>query len=335
MTWPTDLLENAERFVMQTVGLGPGRGEDGSLADRLDVLERVIELLRIRSGRVENALTMDDLLGRGLLIEPPAYSNTPPIFVGRHADSPPMPPERPRRQSELQVALLVHLLHARSQSGRIGDDLHRFILGVGGDLAPTDVETTETGVMRIATTTRSAARTLRMFGLLRDTDETRTRTWELSVLGILVAVELSRSMPTLALPQRNAPTGSPNALRDSESMAEYFLRHQWFSEGIRLADPVAASVRHFRDDAVVRAALLRLCADDSDVFPSFATVVRTVARYCAALDDGLEHAAEQREKVDPKALRRAADEMLAVVESAVRPSALAEDVNKSLSLRQA
>ena len=65
------------------------------------------------------------------------------------------------------------------------------------------METTKTCVVRIATTTRDAARALRQHGLLRDVDETRGRRWELSVLGVLVASELTKQHAELRLPDRH------------------------------------------------------------------------------------------------------------------------------------
>jgi hypothetical protein len=48
------------------------------------------------------------------------------------------------------------------------------------------------------TTTRSAARAMRLHGLLTDSDRTAYKTWELSVLGLLVgAVLLERVGPSL------------------------------------------------------------------------------------------------------------------------------------------
>jgi hypothetical protein len=223
---------------------------------------------------------------------------------------------RARRQSEMQSALLLHLLHARSKHGRIGDDLHAFILAVHPQLAPADVETTRTGVMRVATTTRDASRTLRVHGLLRDSVETRTRKWELSVLGILVAVELSTRYDTPTLPDRRR-------------FVERFGR---FGESERLSEELEEVVRRYAEASAVRAALLGICQRDRDLFETFDDVVNTVATYCQRLAEQWSALDAGETAPDRKAQKARADEMLRVVEAAVPPGAFAEDVNKSLSL---
>jgi len=50
-----------------------------------------------------------------------------------------------------------------------------------------DFERTATGVLRIETTVRFAARSLRQCGLLQYTSQEAFKTWRLSLLGILAA----------------------------------------------------------------------------------------------------------------------------------------------------
>lgn len=202
MAWPEHLLDETERLIDRLVGLHCEQLAPGGLATRLDVLERLIELLRLRSGRIENTLSIHDLLHRELEVFVNAETGALWLTVGpkrrdRHLA------EVFRRHPDLHVALLLFLLYSGRAERRIGDDLNQFILEVKEGLHPCDTETTKTGVVRIATTTRDAARALRQHGLLRDVDETRGRRWELSVLGVLVASELSERHPKLGLPDRH------------------------------------------------------------------------------------------------------------------------------------
>jgi hypothetical protein len=300
------------------VALEPEPDLDTALATRLDVNERLIELLRLRAGRVENRLTMHKFLEQGITVSARGPFDPPLMTFGNTTLNRELGSGRYRRQSELQSALLLQLLHARSDRGRIGDDLHRFILAVSADLVPADTETTRTGVTRIATTTRDAARALRWYGLLRDSDATRTRKWELSLLGILTAVRLSRRTPTMGLPPHNAFGYSNGRFADSD----------------RLSQDVEEALRAFRDDDEVKAALYPLCARDHDIFSNFNEVVATLARYCETLDAQWRALDDKRRTRTPAEVRAAADDMLRTVEDAVPPGALAEEVNKSLAFDQ-
>jgi|GEM_PF-6603927 len=317
MTWSKSLLDELEHFVEDLIDVSPLRSNGRELATRLDVLQRVIELLRLRAGRLESELPMHELLAARLSVVDAEQSGGQRITFGSALNRVPSN-TRPRRQSELQAALLLHLLHARSKHARIGDDLHQFILAVGDDLAPADVESTRTGVMRIATTTRDAARALRLHGLLRDSDETRTRTWELSLLGILTAVALSETKPTRSLPP----------------LAAFADTTGRFGESKRLSQDVETVVGNFDDELRVRDSLLALVTPDKDVFVSFQQVVRTLTKYCMSLSAHWRALDERHRTLSVKELRAAADAMLSAVESAVIPKVLAEDVNKSLSFRQ-
>lgn len=317
MTWPDHLLDQAEGLIQQLVGLHCDELAEGGLATRLDVLERLIELLRLRSGRIENTLSMNDLLHRELEVFVNAETGALWLTVGPEARGRHFA-EVYRRHPDLHVALLLFLLHSGRAERRIGDDLNQFIIEVKEGLHPSDMETTKTGVVRIATTTRDAARALRQHGLLRDVDETRGRRWELSVLGVLVASELTERHPKLGLPDRHDQGDG--------------FGQTWALK--RLAPDVEKVVRTFAHPADVRRALSELVDPDKDVFISFDVVAETLSHYCAGLENRWREMDARGKVKSGQDLQAEADAMLRAISAAIIPSRFALEVNKSLSMRQ-
>jgi hypothetical protein len=318
MTWPEHLIDNAERLVQQLVALECDTLAAGGLATRLDVLERLVELLRLRSGRLENSLSMDELLQRNVEVWVNEQTGAMRVSVGLPRTMRIAGATDYRRHPDLHVALLLFLLHAGRPDSRIGEDLNQFILAVQKGLSPSDLETTKTGVLRIATTTRDAARALRQHGLLRDVDETRGRTWALSLLGMLAASELTKQHDALNLPP---------------SIGQGDGHHQPGARK-RLAADVEAVVRSFAHPDSVRSALSLLVDPDKNVFTSFDVVAQTLANYCSGLEQRWRAMDERRKVQSERDLKREADAMLHSVEAAIIPSRLVVDLNKSLSMRQ-
>jgi hypothetical protein len=314
---PEDVIERLERFVNDTVEIDPAPTPEQALARKLDVLARVVELLRLGSGQSDNRTSMQELLERGLDVCP-SSSRALVVHVGGLARARTVGAGRSRLPSELQECLLLHLLHRRSRSGSIGDDLHEFVVSIRDDLAPRDVESTRTGVMRIATTTRDAARVLRMHGLVRDNDETRGRRWDLSLLGVLTAVEVGSAGRGWALPARAAYENSVSR----------------FGEGDRLASSLEETIGQFGDPGVVAGAIRRLCSPDSDVFPTFDVVVQALAAFCRSLVVHWQALDARASILTSKDVRAAADAMLRTIQDSVPAGIFAEEVNQSLALDQ-
>lgn len=317
MHLPVDVIERLERFVNDIVEIDPAPMPEQALARKLDVLARVVELLRLGSGRSDNRTSMDEMLERGLDVFPSSASQLV-VHVGGRAKARAVGAGRSRLPSELQECLLLHLLHRRSRSGSIGDDLHEFVVAIRDDLAPRDVESTRTGVMRIATTTRDAARVLRMHGLVRDNDETRGRRWDLSLLGVLTAVEVGGAGRGGALPP----------------LAAYEHTVSRFGEGDRLAASLETTIARFGDPGVVAGAIRRLCSPDSDVFPTFDVVVHALVEFCRSLVVHWQALDARASILTSKDVRAAADEMLRTIQDSVPAGLFAEEVNKSLALDQ-
>lgn len=306
------LLTRLEAFVDAAVDLD-GFGSPGDpLRAKLDVLERVVELLRIRSGWGTRRVRVGELLDAGIAVEVHQFGNAA-LHIG-HGDRKAMwdwPVVSERKEMELQAALLVYLLHYHRAGTRIGSLLAEFANLIRDQLSPADAETTETGVTRIMTTIRSAARTLRLYGLLTESQRVAYRTWELSVFGILVAVRLHESGQRLTLPERRPFRHSPGP-----SGAQFVL-----------ADRVMATVRELSAPGAVVSTLERVCEPNIDVFDSFGPVIDTVRDFCEQIDR-----LGGAEKPQIGVLRKQAEAMMKAVADAVPPAVLAEDLAKHFAL---
>jgi hypothetical protein len=317
MAWhKDDQLAEVERRITALVRFEQEPPSESALASRLDVLERVIQLLRLRSGRLENKLPMEELLARWQGQPPAETAMGSAIFVGAERTS--HRAREARRHPDLHVALLLFLLHKRTVGSHIGENLNQFILAIGDGLMPADLEATRTGVIRIATTTRDAARALRQHGLLRDSDETRGSRWELSVLGILTAVRLSDSHAKISLPAAVA-SGEAFSLNGGRK---------------RLASEVEKIIRTFAAPRDVEKSLMALVGEDTDVFASFERVVDVLASHCKSMKEHWRALDERRYIKSQIALREEATRMLRAVEESVQTEPFAEALNKRLSVRR-
>jgi hypothetical protein len=146
---------------------------------RIDLLERMLELLRIRNKYLENRLPIElfiqgnvEFRDGGLHFIAPQKtelyrSGTPPI--------------------QLQPKLLLFLFFQNfGGEMKVYDVIDNFIMLIWDELDPLDFKKTRTGVTRCFTNTRFAANTLRAYGLLKFTKREAYKTWVLSLPGLLV-----------------------------------------------------------------------------------------------------------------------------------------------------
>lgn len=308
------LLTALETFVHEVVDLGPLEGRDDPLRTKLDVLERIVELLRIRSGWSTRRVRIHELLNAGIAVEEDLFGNLT-LRVGR-GDRRAMwnwPVVHDHKERELQVPLLIYMLYYHRAGTRIGDLLVEFANLIRDQLAPGDAESTETGVTRIMTTIRDAAATLRYWGLLTDSPKLKHRRWELSVFGILVAVRLYERGYRLELPRRWPDNTWPPPR----------------GGGFLLAQPVREIVRELSDPTVVANTFMRICGPNCAVFDTFGPAIDAVLDYCeylARLGD------EKRPPIG--VLRLRAEAMMKAVSDVVPPSALAEDLAKHFAIEE-
>ncbi len=88
---------------------------------------------------------------------------------------------------QLQVPLLLFLLIHHRDRHNVLDIIDLFTGRLAGQFKEVDYKRTDTGVIRCYTNTRFAAKRLRDYGLLRYTHKEAYKTWELSLIGLLVA----------------------------------------------------------------------------------------------------------------------------------------------------
>ncbi len=313
------VLQRLEHFIDAVVQLHPERPSDRALAERLDALERVIELLRLKTGKLRNDISMESLLERGISASRDGDGSWS-LKIGGH-ESPRMtvgwPSWKERHQTELQRPLVLFLLHFHRTGGKIDELIARFVHALRTQLSPRDVERTRTGVTRVETTTRFAAQALRNFGLLTESPRTAYKTWELSVLGLIVAAELHTRTRRLEVPSRERPRVGWRTMPASDDLDR------------ELADVT----RRYREATRVKEALLRLCGPDRHVFDTFDLVVQAIAAHCTRLDDMWRADEGQRKRSkDAAAIRREADEMLMAVEASVAPGLFTEDLRRKFAL---
>jgi hypothetical protein len=307
------LLSLLESFVDSSVKIKVlGVGAE-ALVRKLATLQRVVERLRLRTGRVETRVRMDELLASSIDVaawDSGAVLRVVPSRYPPHEPTMDAPEER--GQVELQVPLIEHLLQTHQQPQRINDLLVDFVESIKGHLSPADVETTRTGVTRVVTTTRGAAQALRDHGLLIYSDRTAYKTWELSVLGLLVAAILREGNAGGQLQARRLRTRDGGAFGASNTLAEP-LRHAL--DDLANADVVVNRLR-------------TVFGANHDVFASFERAVELITQFCERLQGQAQ--AGQNEWHTKRATTRA---FLDELRLALAPRQLADDLLKNYALK--
>jgi hypothetical protein len=154
--------------------------EKDDLVNKLDFLERAIELVRIRYRCLHNNLDFDKFVHSEIYTKSGHLSFNAPISFPRN---------RPGTAPiYLQPKLLIYLLYRyNNEKQEVYDIIEKFIKLIWNQLKIRDFEKTKTGVIRCFTNTRFAANKLREYGLLKFTKQEAYKTWILSFSGIMVA----------------------------------------------------------------------------------------------------------------------------------------------------
>ncbi|MBW2604776.1 MAG: hypothetical protein JRE28_10760 [Deltaproteobacteria bacterium] len=138
------------------------KDSDAHFSDKLDLIERAIELIRIDKRCLENNLQFPYFLQGNLEIEEDCLRYTYPIRT--------MPVDSGTSPIHLQPKLLIFLMSRHNQTvEKVYDIIDRFVKTIWSDLKILDFVKTKTGVFRCFTNTRFAANTLRNYGLLKFT----------------------------------------------------------------------------------------------------------------------------------------------------------------------
>jgi hypothetical protein len=310
------LMNGLAAFIEQVVVLtNPPQSSADALGVKLDVLERLIELLRLIHGSVGNKQRIEDLLSHGLEVSRSSMGGLR-VRVGVNATQlrlPGWPAPGGRSQAELQVPLMLYMFVTYRKKRAISDLLVDFLEELRPWLSPSDVESTRTGVMRVMTTTRSAARALRLHGLISDSQRTAYKSWELTVLGLVVAALLIEREGTSLEMQ-------PRGLRVTSGGR--------FGASNHLTEPLSKIARELHDPRNVTRALHRVCSPNREVFPTFDRVVGIIVSWSKRREESL-----TSRHPDMFQLRKQARELVSELSTLVPENALADDMAKDFALR--
>lgn len=308
------LLNDLTELVTRVVDVEGEETGAALLAIRLDVLERVVQLLRIRAGRVENHIPIDVLWSEGVRLDLQAgVIRVTGLGAVRNARVPRS--STAHSQVEMQRVLVLYLLRHRDREAHINSILNGVIEFVASDLTPADVETTRTGVTRVVTTLRSAARSLRLNRLLNTSTRSHFRTWELSVLGVIVGAMLHRNSPQPKLAWAGSQPGVLGA----------------FGANTSLDNEISEILRELADPAVVVQQLSKLFTPNSDVFESFEAVAKTISEFCKFHGE-IGTQVGNKNRLLTVEERAASDQLWQALADACEPLVLREDMSRSLAI---
>jgi hypothetical protein len=305
-----EFLADIAAFVEHLVVLDGFPSPRGTLETKIDILQRVLDLLRLKTGMVENSLRTDELLASGLRVSPEPWKS-PALEFDLDVASEPLDNSltgSERQETELQVPLILFMARDYRKTLRISTLLPDFIREIRDGLGARDMERTRTGVTRVVTTTRIAARTLHDCGIFIRSERTDYKRWELSTAGLLVAVLLYRAGHRVELtPRKRLVAANPGGF---------------------LAEPVRDALVRMGDPASVTYAMEMLCEPNRDVFPNFDKALRTVAAFWK--DVGSSPGVPES-RVE---LRSQARLLLDQVSECIPPETLRQDFSKDFALRE-
>ncbi len=187
-------LDQVEHFVENLIKSNAYRPTCKEICLKIDLLERSLELLRIKHHHLENNVPFEEFI-QGEIEGDISSLHFHAAEKLRDLGSGTQP-------RILQPRLLVFLLLHHRQAYRVYDIIDNYIRNIWNQLQVVDFKRTQTGVFRCFTNTRFAANTLRDYGLLKFTKQVAFKTWTLSLSGFLVASKLVQEK-TWNLPEYN------------------------------------------------------------------------------------------------------------------------------------
>lgn len=161
----------------------PGKWAEVTFTQKLDRLSELIDALRFAAGCPAGDPQKT--------FRPNHVTADPDGGTLHFTESPRGPTVQPWTPEHLMLPLLVYLYEKPPRGRRVLSILRDFVRHHLPRCRMVDFERTATGVLRIETNTRFAARLLRQRGFLQYTIEEAFKTWRLSLLGILVGDQLS------------------------------------------------------------------------------------------------------------------------------------------------
>ena len=227
--------------------------------EKIDLLERMLEFIRILDKRTENELPFGKALNWRF------FRDDDEICAYRPGGKRALKHwGKGTSQDKLQVRLLVYLLKTMGQKKRVNTLIKGFIDEQWANLDPMDFEKMQSGVYRCHTNTGFAAKHLRDYGLLRYTHKEAFKTWRLSLSGILVAAA---------------------AIEDDADLTGAFPRYN----GLPINSFIHRCAGKFDDQETMLKSLHRICAPNAAVFKTFQPVLEVAGQllpdYWATIND--------------------------------------------------
>jgi len=191
--------------------------EPQSLEAKIDVLERILELLRIERQHLDNDIAMEDFIQGEIYIKDGVlqYIETSD-YRSQGSGTPPI---------SFQPGLLAFLLANYRCQNDVFNIIDCFIKAVWNYLGPLDFKKTKTGVTRCFTNTRFAALTLRNYGLLKFTQAEAFKTWSLSLIGMIVATKVMEKgiwfLPPVSSDMRRSSELHPDIHKAFEELSSF------------------------------------------------------------------------------------------------------------------
>jgi len=171
------------KIIQKYVSLSGFSISHDDISSKIDLVERILEILRIENKYLDNNLPMERFIqGRLDIDQSGIHFSSPKILKDSGSGTAPI-------RFQPKLLLFLFFRHNRGRY-KVYDIIDSFIKTVWDSLETVDFKKTKTGVMRCFTNTRFAANTLRDYGFLKFTKKEAYKTWVLSLSGLLVASKL-------------------------------------------------------------------------------------------------------------------------------------------------
>ena len=156
-----------------------------TFSQKLDRLSELIDVLRFYDGFPEEADPLGTFRPNSIFAD---------ISAGKihFVKSGPSEKKDEEAAQKLMLPLLDYLFSHPGRGRSVLGILRAFVRDYAPHCRQIDFQRTSTGVLRIETNVRFAARELRKFGLLQFTQREAFKTWRLSLLGILAAEQFPK-----------------------------------------------------------------------------------------------------------------------------------------------
>lgn len=183
------LAQDSIRLLDEMIVFYPLEANQDSVKRKVDILERIVKLIRTELAHPQNDFLSEQLLKTTIFVN----DSERRIHIDlnqQNENSNATTQLEIRTSRNLQASLLVFLLLNFRRHDSVLQVIEGLVDEIRSTLSIRDFQRTKTGVIRCFTNTRFAAKQLRDFGLLKFTKKEAFKRWELSFLGILVALQL-------------------------------------------------------------------------------------------------------------------------------------------------